>query len=48
MNFHLNSGPSVERTFEWEGVNRQGLPVQGSMRAGGENQVMAMLRRQGV
>ena len=48
MNFHLNTGPSVERTFEWEGVNRQGLPVQGSMRAGGENQVMAMLRRQGV
>ena len=48
MNFHLNTGPSVERTFEWEGVNRQGLPVQGSMRAVGENQVMALLRRQGV
>ena len=48
MNFHLNTGPAVERTFDWEGINRQGLPVQGSMRAGGENQVMAMLRRQGV
>lgn len=48
MNFHLNTGSSVERNFEWEGINRQGLPVQGSMRAGGENQVMAMLRRQGV
>ena len=48
MNFHLNTGPSVERNFDWEGINRQGLPVQGSMRAGGENQVMAMLRRQGV
>ena len=48
MNFHLNTGPSVERSFEWQGINRQGLPVQGVMRAGGENQVMAMLRRQGV
>ena len=48
MNFHLNTGPSVERSFEWQGINRQGLPVQGVMRAGGENQVIAMLRRQGV
>jgi len=48
MNSHLSPGPAVERTFEWEGTNRQGLPVQGYMRAGGENQVMALLRRQGV
>ena len=48
MHSHLNPGPTLERTFEWEGTNRQGQPVQGYMRAGGENQVMALLRRQGV
>ncbi len=34
--------------FEWEGKDRHGKIVRGETRAGGENQVLAMLRRQGV
>ena len=34
--------------FEWEGRDRNGKQVRGEMRAVGENQVMAALRRQGV
>ncbi|MEH3087291.1 MAG: type II secretion system F family protein [Xylophilus ampelinus] len=34
--------------FEWEGKDRNSRLVRGEMRAGGENQVRASLRRQGV
>ncbi len=34
--------------FEWEGRDRNGKPVRGEIRAGGEHQVQAALRRQGV
>ncbi|MBE7369679.1 type II secretion system F family protein [Ramlibacter pallidus] len=34
--------------FEWEGRDRNGKTVRGETRAGGENQVRASLRRQGV
>jgi len=34
--------------FEWEGKDRNGKIVRGALRAGGENQVQASLRRQGV
>ncbi|PPE69012.1 type II secretion system F family protein [Caldimonas thermodepolymerans] len=34
--------------FEWEGKDRNGKPVRGEMRAGGEAMVSASLRRQGV
>lgn len=34
--------------FEWEGKDRNGKVVRGEIRAGGENQVQAALRRQGV
>ncbi len=34
--------------FEWEGKDRNGKQVRGEIRAGGENQVQASLRRQGV
>ena len=34
--------------FEWEGKDRNGKIVRGETRAGGENQIQAMLRRQGV
>ncbi len=34
--------------FEWEGKDRNGKQVRGETRAGGENQVQAALRRQGV
>ena len=37
-----------EFVFEWEGKDRNGKPVKGETRAQGENQVLAMLRRQGV
>ncbi|WP_295855740.1 type II secretion system F family protein [uncultured Xylophilus sp.] len=37
-----------EYVFEWEGKDRQGKPVRGELRASGENQVTATLRRQGV
>jgi type IV pilus assembly protein PilC len=38
----------AEFVFEWEGKDRNGKQVRGEMRAGGENQVQAALRRQGV
>ncbi|GAB4207392.1 MAG: type II secretion system F family protein [Tibeticola sp.] len=34
--------------FEWEGKDRNGKQVRGELRASGENQVQATLRRQGV
>ena len=34
--------------FEWEGKDRTGKIVRGEVRAAGENQVQATLRRQGV
>lgn len=34
--------------FEWEGKDRTGRTVRGELRASGENQVTATLRRQGV
>ena len=37
-----------EFIFEWEGKDRHGKIVRGEVRAGGDNQVQAMLRRQGV
>lgn len=37
-----------EFVFEWEGRDRSGKQVRGEMRAGGEHQVQAALRRQGV
>ena len=37
-----------EIVFEWEGKDRNGKVVRGEIRAAGENQVMASLRRQGV
>ena len=37
-----------ESIFSWEGTDRTGKRVKGEMRAGGEAQVQAVLRRQGV
>ncbi|HZF85976.1 MAG TPA: type II secretion system F family protein, partial [Burkholderiaceae bacterium] len=37
-----------ETVYEWEGRDRNGKVVRGEMRAVGENQVQASLRRQGV
>ena len=37
-----------ELVFEWEGKDRNGKQVRGETRAGGENQVTATLRRQGI
>jgi type IV pilus assembly protein PilC len=37
-----------EALFEWEGKDRNGKAVRGEMRASTENQVQAVLRRQGV
>lgn len=37
-----------EFVFEWEGKDRNGKQVRGEIRASGENQVQAALRRQGV
>ncbi|MEO7129734.1 MAG: type II secretion system F family protein [Rhodoferax sp.] len=37
-----------EFVFEWEGKDRNGKQVRGETRAGGQNQVQATLRRQGV
>jgi type IV pilus assembly protein PilC len=34
--------------FEWEGKDRNGKQARGELRAGGENQVSAALRRQGI
>ncbi|NIC43143.1 type II secretion system F family protein [Aquabacterium sp. A08] len=37
-----------EYVFEWEGKDRNGKTVRGELRAVGENQVQASLRRQGI
>ena len=37
-----------EIVFEWEGKDKNGKTVRGEMRAGGEAQVSASLRRQGI
>lgn len=37
-----------EVVFEWEGKDRSGKLVRGEIRAAGENQVLASLRRQGI
>ena len=37
-----------DRLYEWEGKDRHGKMVRGELRAGGEAQVQASLRRQGV
>ncbi|MGB3067839.1 MAG: type II secretion system F family protein [Ottowia sp.] len=37
-----------EFVFEWKGKDRNGKIVRGETRAGGENQVQAVLRRQGI
>ena len=44
------SAVSSAQTFlyEWEGKDRQGKPARGEVRAAGENQVAAHLRRQGL
>ena len=47
----MATGKSVENkdaVFEWEGKDRNGKQARGEMRAAGENQVKASLRRQGV
>ena len=45
-----SSSVSSAQTFiyEWEGKDRQGKPARGEVRAAGENQVQAHLRRQGL
>ena len=42
------SKAAKESVFEWEGKDRNGRQVRGEIRAVGENQVQAALRRQGV
>ena len=37
-----------ESIYEWTGKDRNGKATSGEMRAGGENQVQAALRRQGI
>jgi type IV pilus assembly protein PilC len=39
---------SAEQIYEWTGKDRNGKATSGEMRAGGENQVQAALRRQGI
>lgn len=39
---------SNEQLYDWEGKDRNGKAMRGEMRASGENQVMASLRRQGI
>jgi type IV pilus assembly protein PilC len=39
---------SKDSVYEWEGKDRNGKQVRGEIRAAGENQVKASLRRQGV
>ena len=41
-------GRVKEIVFEWEGKDKNGKPVRGEMRAGGEAMVNASLRRQGI
>ncbi|WP_395025527.1 type II secretion system F family protein [Comamonas odontotermitis] len=44
----VNKKTSNEAVYEWEGKDRNGKIVRGETRAGGENQVVASLRRQGI
>jgi type IV pilus assembly protein PilC len=44
----LTSKDIKEFVFEWEGKDRNGKQVRGEVRAAGQNQVQASLRRQGV
>lgn len=37
-----------EFVYEWEGKDRNGKPARGELRAAGENQAQASLRRQGI
>ena len=39
---------SKEKLYAWEGTDRNGKRVKGEIRAGGEAQINAMLRRQGI
>jgi len=48
MNLATTLHPLRDIVFEWEGTNREGSTVRGQIRAMGENQAMAVLRRQGV
>lgn len=41
-------GTPKDAIFEWEGKDRSGKVVRGDMRATGQNQVQANLRRQGI
>jgi type IV pilus assembly protein PilC len=40
--------PSQEATYVWSGKDKSGKPVRGEVRANGEAQVSATLRRQGI
>lgn len=44
----INKPGDKEIIFEWQGKDRQGKLTRGEMRALGENQVQATLRRQGI
>ena len=44
----VKAKPAKEFVFEWEGKDRNGKPIRGETRGGGENQVRSALRRQGV
>ena len=44
----VNRSGVKEAVYEWEGKDRNGKVVRGELRAGGENQVNATLRRQGI
>lgn len=44
----VSRGGVKEAVYEWEGKDRNGKVVRGELRAGGENQVNATLRRQGI
>ena len=43
-----NKKTSSDAVYEWKGKDRNGKIVRGEIRAGGENQVIASLRRQGI
>ena len=44
----LKKTASKEKIYAWEGTDRNGKRVKGEIRAGGEAQINAMLRRQGI
>lgn len=47
-NATISRAPAKEFIFEWVGKDRQGKELRGEMRAAGEAQVQASLRRQGI